>query len=109
MVDEIASLGEALAAAEAQIIALQPQVINGVPQEVAMNKARKALILAGLIEQVEAAVEAAPGQEGDLIRADWQYATGMKRQAPFVLAMADAIGLTSEQVDQLFIQAAALP
>lgn len=111
--DELTSL---VTSTEAKVTALQGEldalrapVVNGVPQEVAMNKARKALIIEGLFDQVDAAINAAEGQEGDLIRADWQYSTVMKRDAAFVLKMAELLGLSNETVDELFKKAAALP
>jgi len=38
----------------------------------------------------------------------WEYATEVRRDSPMVQAMAQQLGLTDEQVDDLFRQAAAI-
>lgn len=105
---KIAQLEATVADLAAQLEGRSP-VINGVPQIVPMNKARKALALGGLLQMVEDAVAAAPAPEGDLIRIDWEYSDAVRRDSPFVTAMMGAIGLTGEQADALFVAAASLP
>ena len=75
-----------------------------VPVVVSMFQARAALVAAGLYETVDAAMQ----QAGGVNLIAWEYATEVRRDSPMVQAMAQQLGLTDEQVDQLFRQAAAI-
>jgi hypothetical protein len=48
------------------------------------------------------------GTAGDAARIEWDYSSSVKRTQPLVLQMGAALGLTSAQLDQLFITAATL-
>lgn len=76
-----------------------------VPQEVTMRQARQALILAGLDDDVEAAINAIPGIQGKLARAEWDQSQTVQRNRPLVVQLGAALGL---DLDQLFIAAANL-
>ena len=73
-----------------------------VPQRVDAAAARLALNAAGLRQAVEDAVAAA-GQD---VRDYWEYRTTIRRDHPIVLQLASTLGLTSEQLDSLFLTAA---
>jgi hypothetical protein len=73
-----------------------------VPQSVTPYQARVALLGAGLLDAVNAAVE----QAGGATKIAWEYATGIERGSPFIAAMQGGLGLSSAQVDALFIAAA---
>lgn len=75
-----------------------------VPAAVYPLQARKALRQAGLKEQVDAhiATLTEPEQEA------WEYAIQIERDHPTVASAAAALGLTDEQVDDLFRLAATL-
>ena len=77
-----------------------------VPQVVSRFQARAALHLAGLLESVEALM-ADPATPA-LAKLAWQDAQEFKRTSPTVLTMADALGLTEEQIDSLFTTAAGI-
>lgn len=77
-----------------------------VPQSVTRFQARAALHLAGLLPQVEALM-GDPATD-PLARIAWQDAQEFRRQSPTVLAMAQALGLSEQQIDQLFTTAASL-
>ena len=80
-----------------------------VPQVVTMRQARLALFGAGLLPQVEAAIDALTEPARTAARIEWDYSSEVHRNKPFVQSLATAIGLTGAQLDALFIQAAALP
>jgi len=65
-------------------------------------QARAALIAGGLMPQVEAMMQGADA----ITRAAWEYATEFRRTSPTLVAMAAGLGLTDEQLDALFEQAA---
>ncbi|GHU29416.1 hypothetical protein AGMMS50256_14260 [Betaproteobacteria bacterium] len=73
-----------------------------------MRQARLALLGAGLLEQVEVAIACMEGDQGAAARIEWEYAASVERGNPLFGAMAVALGLTGEALDQLFIAAAGL-
>lgn len=75
-----------------------------VPEAVTPRQARLALLSAGLLEAVEAAFQHLPPSA----RIEWDYALQVRRDSPLIAALAPELGLTDEQVDELFIEAARL-
>lgn len=93
--------------AEAAIVlaSMQPQggtPVDPVPESVSPRQIRRALNLLGLRAAVEAAIGAAPAE----IQDDWEYGLEVRRDWPALNIMANALGLTSEQVDDAFKLAA---
>lgn len=72
--------------------------IPKVPESVTMRQARLALLAAGVLATVDAAVASA----GDAAKIEWEYATEVKRDWPLVVQMATALGL---DLDALMIAA----
>jgi hypothetical protein len=83
------------------IIIVRPAPAPSVPQEVTRAQAKIALLRAGLLDQVEAAVSAAGGED-----AIW-YADALtwRRDNPYVASLGADLGLSPEQVDNLFLAA----
>jgi hypothetical protein len=77
------------------------------PKKISMAQARSALISAGYMPAINKAFESMPGVAGEVARSDWEYATVVERNAPLTLALAAVLGLTDEQLDALFVSAAA--
>lgn len=75
-----------------------------VPNEVTRFQARAALYQAGWLDEIEALI-VAPETDRILVLA-WQDALAFNRQSPFVREMAQQLGLTEQQLDDLFITAA---
>ena len=76
---------------------------------VTMRQARRALLDAGLLDQVDAAIAAiADATERRQAEIDWEYATTVERLWPWVQTLGAALGLTAEDLDALFEQAATL-
>ena len=83
------------------------EAVEATPAEIAANtpvsrfQALAALHAAGLLEAAEAAVaEADP-----IVRIAWANAAEWRRDSPAIAAIGEALGLTSEQIDELFLQA----
>lgn len=86
----------------------QPYSIE-VPQQVTRKQARKALAMAGLLNLVQPAIDAiADPQARQLAQIDWDDSTTFERDNTTLLQLAQALSLSAEQVDQLFISAARL-
>ncbi len=77
-----------------------PEVIT-IPVSVTMRQARLALLENNLLDAVNTAMETAT--EADKI--EWEYATSVHRDSALVVNMGIALGLTDEDLDNLFILA----
>lgn len=88
--------------AEADAINAADQPAAQIPASVTPLQARRALLAAGKLAAVEAAVSAAD----QATQLAWQYAASFERASPFVASLATAVGLTDAQIDDLFRSAA---
>lgn len=70
-------------------------------EEVTMRQARLALNDAGLLAQVETAIAASDAAA----QIEWEYATTLKMDHPLTQAISTQLGLTQDQVIDLFIAA----
>jgi len=98
----------------------KPVIIDGVPQgtlsfppvpvpkTIANWQARSVLEMQGLLEAVDAAIAGMEGPEGIVARNAWQGAAPLYRKGPTIEALIPLLQLAEEQVDEMFIQAAAL-
>ena len=75
-----------------------------VPQIVSRFQARAALHLAGLLDQVEALIADAD----PIAQIAWQDAVEFRRDSPTINGLAAQIGMTQEQLDDLFRAAAGI-
>jgi hypothetical protein len=75
-----------------------------VPQSVTPRQARLALLGAGLLDAVEAAI--AQGPRADQIT--WEFAVDVRRDYALIENLGTALGLTSAEIDNLFRTAATL-
>jgi len=80
-----------------------------VPAEITMRRARLALLSIGKLSAVDAAIDALSEPAKSQARIEWEYSSAVKRNQPLVQALAPALGLSSAQIDALFIAAEAIP
>lgn len=79
------------------------------PSKVSRAQARKALVLAGLYDSVQPAIDAiADPIQRKLVQIDWDDSLSFERNNVTLQTLATTLGLTSTQLDELFIQAAGL-
>jgi hypothetical protein len=76
-----------------------------VPDKVTNFQARAALIAAGLFDAVDAAVRAS---DDPIALQAWDYANEVTRNGALVNGLASGLGLTAEQLDDLFRAAAVI-
>lgn len=94
-----------MTAAEVEAHRNPPQV-TPVPEFVEMVQARLALLHAGHLATVKAAIAAMPGIEGEEARETWEFAPRVRRDSSLVAAMGVLLSLTDKQLDDLFLDAA---
>jgi hypothetical protein len=85
-------------------IEAQRNAPSPVPRRVTRRQARLALLNAGLLDAVEAAIAKAP----PAVRITYEDATEWWRDDPLIASFSVSLGLTTEQVDNLFLEASQL-
>lgn len=80
----------------------------GVPAEVTMRQARLALLQAGVLAGVDAAIDSMPEPHRSAARIEWEYAQAVERNSDLTLMMGAALGLDGSAIDAIFMQAAGL-
>lgn len=98
----------AIAAAETAKKAVPKVDANGVPQEVTMRQARLALLGVGMLADITNAIDALPEPQKSAAQIEWEFSSNVMRNNGFVDQLAPALGLSSAQIDALFIAAAKL-
>lgn len=84
-------------------------VVPAVPVSVSMRQAKRALLAAGLLDQADQAIAGiADDTERRAAQIDWTSATDVRRDWPLVGSIAQALSLTDQQIDQLFVAASQL-
>ena len=76
--------------------------------KVTMRQARLALLGAGKLPSVNAAIAAMQGAQGEAARIEWEYSQEVQRDRGLVTALGSQLGMTEEQLDALFTAAAAI-
>ena len=75
-----------------------------VPEKITARQLKSAMILAGInLTAVDAIIATLPQPQRDLARVDWEYSTNFYRNNTMINQIAGALKLTSEQVDNIFI------
>jgi hypothetical protein len=72
------------------------------------RQARLALLSAGQLVNIDAAISALEEPTKSFVEIEWEYAVSIERMSPWVIAMTESLGMTAEEVDQLFEGAALL-
>lgn len=96
------------------VVALTPQELDDarrarVPASVTRRQARQALLLAGLLDSVQPAIEALadPVLRG-MAQIEWDDSQAFERHRPLLVSLGHAIGLDDAGLDDLFTTAAGL-
>lgn len=78
--------------------------VDYVPPSVTARQCRLVLASQGLLSSVEAAVAASP----ESVQIEWQFAANVNRDSLLVSSLGESLGLSPEQLDDLFKLAATL-
>ena len=87
----------------------RPAPVVPVPEQVTRRQAKAALLLAGLLDSVQPAIDAIPdATQRALAQLEWDESLHFERSRPILIALATALGLDSDDLDDLFRTAAGL-
>ena len=73
-----------------------------------MRQARLALLQQGLLSNVDAVIAALPDGEREPAEIEWEYAKDVERLSPLVVSLMPALGMSDEEIDNLFFLAVTL-
>lgn len=77
---------------------------------VTRRQAKQALLLAGKLSLVQPAIDAiADATQRAMVQIEWDDSQVFERSRPTLIALATALGMTAQDIDELFATAAALP
>lgn len=93
---------------DAEKIKLEQSNKSVIPASVTMRQARLALLAAGKLAQVEAAINSLPEPQKSEAKIEWEYSAEVVRNKPFVQSLGAALGLSDDDLDSLFIEAVKL-
>lgn len=89
---------------------------NGIPNTptyaispITARQIRLALLGAGVsLQMIDSAISQMPEPQKSYAQITWEYANVFEREHPMIEGLGSQLGLTSEQIDQLFLGASAL-
>lgn len=84
-----------------------PPAAPVVPRVVTMRQARLALLAAGKLDDVGAAIATLPSPQKEAAQIEWEYAATVERNSALMGLVASALGLDDDALDALFTAAAA--
>lgn len=79
-----------------------------IPQSITMRQARLSLLASGMLTTVNSAIARMSGAAGEAARIEWEYAHEVRRNAGLMESMGVLLGLSSAQLDDLFVAASRL-
>lgn len=86
-----------------------PPPQNTVPLSVTPRQIRTALVLNGVnLSNIDNIINSLPEPDRSIAKIAWEYSVEVERYNPLLVQLAPAMGLTPEQLDQIFILAATL-
>lgn len=114
--EEIADAGFTLAPDKPVLTAMQRMywdgsqwVVDDIPMweirekmVVSMRQARLALLQANKLSLVDDAIALIPEPDHSAIKVEWEYANTVERNSPWMGTMGQALGMTDEDLDNLF-------
>ena len=79
-----------------------------IPQIITARQGKLTLLDSGIYQNVLDYINGLSGDEAIRAKISWEAATEFNRDDPVLVAITQALGLTSEEIDQMFIHGASL-
>jgi len=87
---------------------LEQQRQASIPQSITPRQARLALLQAGLLSQVDPAINSLESPAKETAQIEWEYATSIERSSEWINQLGGALGLDATGIDDLFKTASTL-
>ena len=100
----VAKIGDTYNSETDEFISPHPEP-EPIPQRISMRRARLVLLDKGLLASIQGAIDSLPEPEKSAAQIEWDYSTEVWRTKPFVLAIAQGLGWTEQDLDNLFREA----
>jgi hypothetical protein len=84
------------------------EIVPEVPAEVPLWAFRAILTVSGIAQNVDAMLDALDEPQKTIAKTQWVYGNFIVRSHPLIVALGSQLGMTSTQIDDVFIQAASL-
>lgn len=84
------------------------QIVIPIPQIIPNWSLRAQLQIIGLFDNVQTMIDNLTGTEKIVAVQQWEYGNQVERNHPLVIQIGTELGLTSEQIDQIFTDASNL-
>ncbi|MEV9527830.1 hypothetical protein AB0W38_04430 [Aliarcobacter butzleri] len=87
---------------------IKPEVVPEevfIPTSITQRQCRLMLVQIGKYQEAVAFIE---NSQDDTIKIEWEYASTIERNNPLVSTLGEQLGLTKEQLDNLFVEASKL-
>lgn len=92
-------------AEEMMLLQQDNEPFQNVPTTITARQLRLALVDRGIdIGKIDEIINALPGEQKTAAQISWEYAHTFKRNNPMLLQVAEAIGITEEELNDIFIK-----
>lgn len=85
-----------------------PKMLKDVPRVITMRQARRFLHEKGLLVSVQQAIDSLEEPPRIAAQIEWDYSSTMERHNTFVAMISGYLGMTNDEVDDMFIEASKL-
>ena len=85
-----------------------PPAPEPIPTSISPRQARLALLQAGLLSQVDTAINSLESPAKEQAQIEWEYATSIERSSEWINQLGGALGLDDAGIDDLFKTASTL-
>jgi hypothetical protein len=79
-----------------------------IPKTISMRQARLVLLKSGFLPTIEEVLRALPSPSREVAIIEWEYATEVHRDSDLINSLGPVLGLSDEQIDQMFIDGAVI-
>jgi len=83
-----------------------PETVQNIPLTVTPRQIRIALTLSGIsLESIETLISTLPEPDKTISKITWEYSTEIQRHNPLIINLSPLLGLTKQDLDNLFLLA----
>jgi len=107
VVSDTARIGDSYDAETGEFVTPPPPP-DPIPTSISPRQARLALLQAGLLSQVDPAINSLESPAKEAAQIEWEYATSIERSSEWINQLGGALGLDDAGIDDLFKTASTL-